>query len=535
MDIGVKSLLSLCLIGVCCLALYFYKIIWSVPERIRKQLRRQGIDGPPPSFPYGNLLDMKRLVVAAAAKGGGRRRSRRRGGGGGEEVIQHDYRSSVFPHYEQWRNEYGPVFSYRMGNIVMLHVSQPEVVRDISLCVSLDLGKGSYLKKTHEPLFGQGILKSNGETWAHQRKIIAPEFFLDKVKGMMDLMIDCTYPLLKAWEDKVEQNGGMVEMKIDDDLRTYSADIISRACFGSSYVKGKEIFMKLRALQRVVSKPNMFAEITGFRYLPTKRNREAWRLNREIHSLILKIVKESERGGEKNLLRAILRNASGDEMGKADRFVVDNCKSIYFAGHETTAVTATWSLMLLGLHPEWQARVREEVVDLTAGGRPPDARSLHKMKALTMVIQETLRLYPPGAFVSRETLQEMKFGGIHIPKGVNVYVPVSTLHHDPKIWGEDVDEFNPARFANGVIGACQLPHMYLPFGAGTRTCLGQNFAMVELKIVLSLILSKFQFTLSPKYHHSPALRLIVEPEFGVDLIMKKVEPKFDHRMEKKTS
>lgn len=124
--------------------------------------------------------------------------------------------------------------------------------------------------------------------------------------------------------------------------------------------------------------------------------------------------------------------------------------------------------------------------------------------------------------MTRETLQEMKFGGFHIPKGVNLYVPASILHHDPNIWGPDVHEFNPERFAHGVRGACQHPHMYVPFGAGTRTCLGQNFAMVELKIILSLVLSKFGFTLSPSYQHSPALRLIVEPEFGVGLLMKKV-------------
>ena len=139
-----------------------------------------------------------------------------------------------------------------------------------------------------------------------------------------------------------------------------------------------------------------------------------------------------------------------------------------------------------------------------------------------MIIQETLRLYPPGAYVTRETLQDMKLGGIHIPKGVNIYVPVPTLHHDPSAWGPNVHRFNPGRFANGVCGACKFPHMYVPFGAGSRTCLGQTFAMTELKVVLSLILSNFSFSLSPKYKHSPVLRLIVEPEFGLDLIVKKV-------------
>ncbi|KAJ1699131.1 hypothetical protein LUZ63_007643 [Rhynchospora breviuscula] len=543
MEALAKKLLSLCLVGLCILGLYFYYVVWFVPERVRRKLRMQGIGGPKPFFPYGNISEMKWLTIMEKNK---------RDAETTEGAIEHDYRSAVFPYYEKWRKEFGAVFAYRMGKVVMVHVSDAEVLKEICLCVSLELGKGTYLKKTHEPLFGQGILKSNGPAWLHQRKLIAPQFFLDKVKriiliwrktlspglrgpltenqvglrtkprlGMVDLMVDSTNPLVKSWERKIEQNGGMADIKIDDDLRTYSADVISLACFGSSYVVGKEIFMKLRALQKIISKPNMLAEITGLRYLPTRRNREAWKLNREIHTLILKIVKQKG-VQERNLLSSILQNASMENMGtkEAEKFIVDNCKSIFFAGHESTAVTATWCLMLLGMYPEWQERVRAEAHDV-CGGKAPDAKSIQKMKTLTMVIQEALRLYPPGAFVSREALQEIKLGSIIVPKGVNVRAPVATLHYDPNIWGKDVNEFNPERFANGLIGACRPPHMYLPFGAGARTCLGQNFAMMELKIVLSTIISKFKFSLSTNYRHSPILRLIVEPEYGVNLVLEK--------------
>lgn len=147
--------------------------------------------------------------------------------------------------------------------------------------------------------------------------------------------------------------------------------------------------------------------------------------------------------------------------------------------------------------------------------------SLWFLLQLTMVIQETLRLYPPGALVARETLQDMNFGGIHIPKGVNIFIPVSPLHHDPAIWGPDVLEFKPERFSGGILRACRLPQTYLPFGLGPRTCLGQHFAMAELKVILSLLLVKFSFTLSPNYRHSPILRLIVVPEFGMKLLLNK--------------
>ena len=139
-----------------------------------------------------------------------------------------------------------------------------------------------------------------------------------------------------------------------------------------------------------------------------------------------------------------------------------------------------------------------------------------------MVIQETLRLYPPAVFVMREVLQDIEFKGVMIPKGTNIQIPVATLHQITDLWGPGAHLFNPERFATGVLGACKHPQAYLPFGVGARTCVGQHFAMTELKIVLSLILSKFIFSLSPAYQHSPVTRMVLEPEHGICLYVKEI-------------
>lgn len=140
---------------------------------------------------------------------------------------------------------------------------------------------------------------------------------------------------------------------------------------------------------------------------------------------------------------------------------------------------------------------------------------------LTMVIHESLRLYPPVPMVSREALQDLQFGDIHVPKGVNIWTMLVTLQQDPEIWGPDAFVFNPQRFANGVSGSCKLPHVYMPFGVGPRVCLGQNFAMAELKILLAVLLSNFSFSLSPKYRHFPVQKLVVKPEYGVNLLVRR--------------
>ena len=139
-----------------------------------------------------------------------------------------------------------------------------------------------------------------------------------------------------------------------------------------------------------------------------------------------------------------------------------------------------------------------------------------------MVIQETLRLYPVAVFVARQGSEDMKFKDIIIPKDVVISIPVPILHQLPDVWGADAGLFNPERFVNGVLSACKVPQAYMYFGMGMRTCVGQHFAMVELKIILSLILSKFSFTLAPAYRHSPAFKLTIEPEHGVPLIVRKL-------------
>lgn len=408
----------------------------------------------------------------------------------------------------------------------MLCILDPDIVKEIILCSSLDLGKPPYLSKDRGPLLGQGVISSSGSIWAHQRKIISPEFYPDKVKGMMGLIVEATTSMLASWEDRINSSGGTAEITVDEDLRSLSADIISRAAFGSSYSLGKDIFSKLRDLQQLMAK-TLFIGIPGSRYMPTKNNFEIRRLEKEINSMILRVVEARMTAKHENdFLQKILEGArtfvENDRTANIDteKLIVDNCKTMYFAGHETTATTAAWSLMLLAAYPDWQARARVEVLEVY-GGRIPAADDLRNMKVLTMIIQETLRLYPPAVFVTRAALEDARLKDIQVPKGLDIQIPVPLLHQNPDFWGPDAHRFNPERFANGTGAACKAQHAYMPFGFGARVCLGQYFAMVELKVILSLILYKFSFSLSPAYRHSPAFSLVIQPEHGVKLLLRR--------------
>ncbi|KAM7521956.1 hypothetical protein LguiA_011858 [Lonicera macranthoides] len=509
----VKVLMSIGVIGVVGLIFRLYNGLVRKPNKLRSILRKQGISGPPPSFLLGNIMEIKRSRDSVAKSSTTT-----------EVPVSHNCGAALLPFFDPWRQTYGENFMFALGNTQILLVTQPDMVREITTCTSLDLGKPSYQAKERGSLLGQGILTSNGPYWAHQRKIIAPELYMEKVKGMYNLITESTVTLLNSWKSIIDAEGGTADIQIDEHMRSFSGDVISRACFGSNFSKGEEIFLRLRALQEAASRKVLATGIPGMRHLPTKGNREQWALEKEIRKLILEVVRERNEGGyEKDLLQMVLEGAKNSDLSQdtIDRFIVDNCKNIYLAGYETTAVSATWCLMLLAANPEWQDRIRTEAIEICKG-QIPNADMVRKMKQLTMVINESLRLYPPVAVVSREALKDMKFGDINVPQGVNLWTLVTALHTDPENWGPDSYNFNPERFANGITGACKLPHLYMPFGVGPRVCLGQNLATVELKILISLILSNFSFTLSPKYVHKPALNLVIEPGQGVKLLVKKL-------------
>ncbi|XP_020239482.1 cytochrome P450 714A1 [Cajanus cajan] len=508
-----------------------YVKLWHKPQRIRSVLQKQGINGPKPSFPFGNVAEMQKLQAKQDSPVS-------------LEALD-DWTSSLFPYFHTWRQRYGPLFMYSTGTKQHLYVEIPELIKWIGLNKSLELGRPSYLTKTLKPLLGNGILRSNGLNWAFQRNLLAPEFFQSKIKNWVDIMEESTMEIIQKWESLItESEGGVAELVIDGDMKALTANIISKACFGSTYAQGNLIFAKLAKMQNALAKPSILFGFLNLRFLPTKENKEIWKLQKEVETMILKVIKDREsenqksntHGNQKDMLQVVLEgaaNATSDSSGKGifeagynlEQLILDICKNMYFAGSESSALATIWTLLLLALHPEWQQRVRSEIMD-TFGTMLPhslhDMDKLRNLKALTMVIQESLRLYGPAVTAAREVMSEMKLGEHVLPKGINMWLFLPSLHRDPDNWGPDAKEFKPERFAGGVSAACKYPQAYAPFGLGSRICLGQNFALLEIKQVLCLLLSKFSFAVSPNYRHCPVYRMLLIPKYGVSLLVSKV-------------
>ncbi|MCE3049404.1 hypothetical protein HAX54_044760 [Datura stramonium] len=200
--------------------------------------------------------------------------------------------------------------------------------------------------------------------------------------------------------------------------------------------------------------------------------------------------------------------------------VIEECNSFYFAGQETTTTLLTCTAIVLTMHPDWQEKSRKEVLE-SIGKDEPKFDQLNQLKIVTMIVHKVLRLYPSGSLV-RETNKKTKLGAYTIPSGAQILVPLQIIHRDTEAWGEDALTFNPERFSEEVSKAAK-DLMYFHFGWCSRICLGMNFAMIQVKLVLAKILQNFSFELSPSYVHGPTMTtLVIQPQYGTPIILRKL-------------
>ncbi|KAK1368937.1 hypothetical protein POM88_035029 [Heracleum sosnowskyi] len=505
-----------------CMIVYVVYDFCLKPKILRARLVNQGIDGPTPTLILGNIPDIQKIERLSVKRECKELES---------DAITYDSNDSLsldccsilLPHIIQWTKQFGKNFSFALGKTQFLYIGDGELVREMSLCKSFELGKPSYLHKERGPLLGKGILTTSKEAWVHQRKTIAPIFYVDKVKNMLSIVLESGNALTKSWEKLVEAEGGIADIRVDDYVKTFTSSIFSNVMFGRYEAAEKVLFSKCRDLMEVSGSPTVVDGRPFSRFYPTKIHRQQWTLEKEIYRIIQDIEMKCRSEGE-SIIQTLVDGAKHGQLGSStpQQFIVDNCKELCIVAMEVPGITAIWGLMLLALHPDWQARARAEVLEI-CGDEILDAEKLGKMKVLKMIIQEILRLYSGVGFTAREALADVQIGKkVCVPKGVNIWIWPAALHRDPELWGSDALKFNPERFANGISGACKIPQIYIPFGLGPRTCPGMNLGMMELKVLYAMLLEKFSFSLSPNYQHVPKFDVLLEPKYGVKLLVCRV-------------
>lgn len=514
------SLLVLTCIGVILLSWAWKTLnwVWLKPRKLEKQLRQQGLNGNRYRFLIGDIKDSFRM------------RSEER-----EKPIPftHDYFRRVLPFVHLLLHEYGKNCFNWLGPVPVINITDPELIKEALMRIN------EFQKPKLNPLVGllaPGLVSYEGEKWAMHRKLINPAFHMEKLKLMLTAFSTSIAETINKWEKTISVTGSS-EIDVWPHLRTLSADVISRAAFGSSYEEGRRIFELLKEQTEITVRLFQSVYLPGWKYLPTKTNKRMKEMNAEIQRLLKGIIDKRRKAMEagepaKDDLLGILMESNFRETqshdikkqrpGMSFQDMIDECKLFYFAGQETTSVLLVWTMILLGKHQDWQTRAREEVL-AKFGKDQPDFDGLNNLKTVTMILYEVLRLYPPVHSVSRRVYnQGTKLGDLWVPHGAMVSLLILHAHHSPKLWGDDALEFNPERFSEGIGKATRGNISFFPFGGGPRICMGQNFAIIEAKMALSMILQRFSFELSPSYAHAPTSVIIMQPQYGAPIILRQL-------------
>ncbi|KAL4639824.1 hypothetical protein ACB092_03G246100 [Castanea dentata] len=347
---------------------------------------------------------------------------------------------------------------------------------------------------------------------------------------MIPSMISSIEVMLERWKHHEGK-----EIEVYEEFWLLTSEVISRTAFGSNYLEGKNIFQMLLKLALIAAKNAFKLKFLGISMLTIITNLEILKLMlivdivplvdelvKGIHNAILGIIKKREEkvmtgegnsiGGDFLQLLVEAHHDANASLKISIEALVDECKTFYVAGQETTSTLLAWTIFLLTIHTNWQEKARKEVLNLF-GQQNPNPDGITKLKTIRM-------LYPPAIAITRKVEREVRLGKLTLPANLLLYIPTLVPHHDPKIWGEDVHLFKPQRFSEGIAKATNNNiAAFFPFGIGPRTCVGLNFATTEAKITLSMILQSYAFTLFPAYVHSPFQLLTIRPQHGVQVML----------------
>ncbi|KAB1670383.1 hypothetical protein ES319_D02G034100v1 [Gossypium barbadense] len=487
---------------------FLHDYLW-IPLRIQHMLNSQGIKGPRYKFIYGNNDEATQMTKEALSK---------------PMALTHDIFPRVQPHIYSCINRYGRNFLYWDGVRPELVISEPELIKEV-----LKNSEKTFPKRKPtifiNKLLGNGLVTVEGEKWVKQRKLANNVFHGESLKDMRPGIIASVETMLKKWKGQVGK-----EIEVFHEFKLLTSEVISRTAFGSSYLEGEKIFEMLNKLSIVLSRNLSNTGIPLFVKLQKPADMlEAEELAKGIQDCVSKIVKTREdkvvKGEADNFgidFLGLLINAyhDTDENNKLSlEDLVDECKTFYFAGQDTVNSLLAWMVLLLASHGDWQEKARREVIEIF-GNQYPNSEGLSKLKIMTMIINESLRLYGPAVGLLRKGGSEVRLGNLVLPADIDILIANVALHHDPQQWGDDVHLFKPERFAEGVAKATNYnTAAFCPFGLGPRTCVGTTFALMEAKIAVSMILQRYTISLSPAYVHAPVSIITVKPQHGIQVIL----------------
>ncbi|XP_044530679.1 cytochrome P450 4B1 isoform X3 [Gracilinanus agilis] len=419
-----------------------------------------------------------------------------------------------------WANTYSCAHQLWYGTFLgFLNIYDPEYIKAV-------LSRG-----------GKGLLVLDGPKWFQHRKLLTPAFHSEVLKPYMDLFVESTKTMVDKWGKKIQTDKCV---NIFTDVGHMALDTLTKCIFGRS--SGSQTQSDINYHQAIGKLTLLMQErMATFHYhndffyywltLPGRKFLQACKVAHDHTDKVirerkaaLKEEEEQEKIKEKkrlDFLDTLLGAGDDSKSILSDADLRAEVDTFMFEGHDTTTSGISWFLYCMALYPEHQQRCREEIQGILGNRDTIQWEDLGKLNYLTMCIKESFRLYPPVPQVYRQLNKPVTFtDGRSLPAGSLVSLHIYSLHRNPAVWDKP-EVFDPQRFSPEN-SSTRHPYAFVPFSAGPRNCIGQQFAMLEMKVVTSLCLLHFEFSLEPSKPPIKQLQLVLGSKNGIYLNLKKL-------------
>jgi cytochrome P450 len=407
----------------------------------------------------------------------------------------------------------GEPFALRLGPIRLYVLTQPDHVQQVLHDHPRDFVKGGMWNAVRE-LLGNGLVTSEGDFWLRQRRMMQPLFSGHHLASLVDGMVDVIEREVTRLERDVAANA---TIDMHSEMTSLTQRVLLQTMLGAAEEAGEADRLGHHMVDAMrVLNLKLFTYFLP-RWVPIPGGRTFRRASAAIDEALLRIVRERRQahGGPTDLLALLLHaRDEGGSGGMDDQQLRDELVTLFVAGNDTTANALTWLWYALDQHPEIERRLREEV-GAALGDRRPTAADLAKLSYVKLVLQETMRLFPPVWMFPRFCERDQVVGGYLIPAGSALLVSPFVTHRDPSLW-ERPEEFDPERFSPER-SAGRPRYAYFPFGGGPRQCIGNNFALMEAQLITAMMARRFRPRLATQEPVVLASQSTLKPKGGMKM------------------
>jgi cytochrome P450 len=411
----------------------------------------------------------------------------------------------------RYNEVFGDTFWIRIGGLKEAMVTiDPAVIQHVLKTNAENYQKSEIQVKRMGHFLGKGLLTTHGEPWRTQRRLIQTGFDRKQLDALSSIMQDSLADSLRDFDTQIRR--GPVD--IYPHLMKITFAMVARSLFGAR-LKDEDIDLvshTICTVQEFIVRQTLQPYLNPWFAVSGQLSKHEDMRTRADAVLLEYIKKRRNELPGHDLLQTLMDARYSDGKGMSDELILSESMQLLVAGHETSSNALSWIFYLLSSRPDCLERVRQEL-DSVLGDAPMTYSDVPKFDFVTQVIQEALRLYPPFWMVDRMALADDRVGDVAIPRGSMVIVYVYGAHHAPRYW-QNPENFDTERFTKEN-EKLRTPFTFLPFGAGPRGCIGGNYAMLQILMILGDLLRKYDFELAPGQTIEARPMVILRPKHGI--------------------